>query len=127
MLVILAATGKFVPVIVMSVPATDGIVVVALPLAGEKLVIVAVAALIVSTAPLVAVPLGVVTVIEPVVVPTATVAVMRCRELTVKLAAAVPLNLTAETLTKLVPVIMTLPPTAVVVGVNDEIVGTPTT
>jgi hypothetical protein len=75
---------------------------------------------------LVAVPPGVVTVIFPVVAPDGTVAVTEVAVLVVKVA-VMPLNFTAVTPVRFVPVIVTLVPTLPLVGVNDVIVGTPVT
>ena len=71
---------------------------------------------------LVAVPPGVVTVILPVVAPDGTVAVTDVAVLVVNVAVT-PLNLTAVTPVRFVPVIVTLVPTGPLVGVNDVIVG----
>lgn len=80
------APVKLVPVIVTVAPTP--------PLVGEKLVIVG-AANTVKLDELVTVPPGVVTLMVPVVVPVATTAVIVVVPDTVKLLAAVPLNLTA--------------------------------
>ena len=80
----------------------------------------------VKIAALVAVPPGVVTEIVPVVAPVGTVAVTEVAVL-VENVAAKPLNLTAVTPVRLVPVMVTLCPTCPVVGENDVIVGTPAT
>ena len=72
---------------------------------------------------LVAVPPGVVTLTLPVVAPAGTVAEIDEAELTVKMVALVPLNLTAVAPFKLVPVIETFVPTLPLVGESDEIVG----
>src|SRR5947199_5920748 len=64
---------------------------------------------------LVAVPPAVVALIVPVVAPVGTVAAICVAELTVK-AAVVPLNFTAVAPVKAVPVIVTLAPTAPLVG-----------
>ena len=71
---------------------------------------------------LVPVPTDVVTEIGPVVAAAGTVAVILVAELTVK-PALVPLNLTAVTPAKLLPLIVTLVPTGPLVGVNEVIVG----
>src|SRR5947208_3509548 len=72
---------------------------------------------------LVAVPPGVVTLIVPVVAPLGTVAEIEVDEVTEKLTALVPLNVTAVAPVKLVPVIVTLVPTGPLVGVKLVIVG----
>ena len=66
---------------------------------------------------LVAVPPGVVTVILPVVAPDGTVAVTEVAVLVVNIAVT-PLNLTAVTPVRFVPVIVTLVPTCPLVGVK---------
>ena len=80
----------------------------------------------VKSVALVAVPPGVVTVILPVVAPDGTVAVTDVAVLVVNVAVT-PLNLTAVTPVRFVPVIVTLVPTGPLVGVNDVIVGPATT
>jgi hypothetical protein len=76
---------------------------------------------------LVAVPPGVVTVILPVVAPEGTVAVICVAETTVKVVAAMLLNLTALVVKpvplKFVPVIVTVLPIGPKVGENEVIVG----
>src|SRR5262249_39414447 len=72
---------------------------------------------------LVPVPLPVDTEIGPDVAPEGTVAVIFVDELTVYDVAAVVLNLTAVTPVKLVPLMVTLAPTAPRVGENDVTVG----
>ena len=69
----------------------------------------------VKVSALVAVPPSVVTEIVPVL-PLPTVALIEVALLTVKEAAAVPPNLTALTLVKLVPVMLTTAPLAPLVG-----------
>src|SRR6266446_5260422 len=76
----------------------------------------------VKLAALLAVPPGVVTLIGPVVAPLGTVAEMLVAEFTVKLA-LVALNSTALAPVKFVPPIVTLVPTAPLVGVKLAIVG----
>ena len=71
---------------------------------------------------LVAVPAEFVTLNGPFDAPTGTVAVMLVAELTVNVA-AVPLKATAVAPVKLVPVMVTAPPTAPLAGVKLEIVG----
>ena len=70
------------------------------------------------------VPDGVLTEIVPVVAPEGTVAVICVELLTVK-EVPVPLNLSAVAPVKFVPVILTLVPTAPLVGEKDVIVGDP--
>src|SRR2546421_17373 len=72
---------------------------------------------------LVAVPPDVVTRSGPVVAPVGTVARMVVAELTVKLVALTPLNVTAVAPVKFVPVIVTVLPTGPLVGVKLVIVG----
>lgn len=74
---------------------------------------------------LVAVPAGVVTAIGPVLALLGTVALIDVSEVTEDVAAATPLNVTEVAPVKCVPVIVTAVPTGPLVGVNDEIVGTP--
>lgn len=112
------APFRLVPVMVTEVPIP--------PLVGVKLVIVG-AGTTVKLDELVAVPPGVVTEIVPVVVPVATTAVIFVEPDTVKLLAAVPLNLTDDALVKFVPVSVTVVPTAPLVGVKLVIVGAATT
>src|SRR5437016_2261686 len=71
---------------------------------------------------LAAVPPAVVTLIGPVVAPSGTVAVIALAEFTVKLA-LVPLNFTAVAPVRFVPLIVTLVPTAPLVGAKLVIVG----
>jgi len=73
---------------------------------------------------LVAVPSGVVTLTLPVVAPAGTVAEIDEAELTVKMVALVPLNLTAVAPFRFVPVIDTTVPTLPLAGESEEIVGT---
>ena len=68
-------------------------------------------------------PLAVVTLTLPVVAPAGTVAEIDAAELTVKVDALVPLNLTAVAPVRFVPVIETFVPTLPLVGESDEIVG----
>src|SRR5207253_401693 len=93
------------------------------PLVGVKLVSVGALAVTVNALALVAVPPGVVTLSGPVVAPLGTVAAIVVAELTVKLTALVPLNVTAVAPVKLVPLIVTLLPTGPLVGVKLVIVG----
>jgi hypothetical protein len=80
---------------------------------------------------LVAVPPGVVTEILPVVAPVGTVAVICVAEFTVNVVAVVVLNFTEVVVKpvplKFVPVILTDVPTGPKAGVNEVIVGVPTT
>ena len=71
--------------------------------------------LVISVLPMV--PPGVVTVIGPVVAPAGTVAWIAVAEFTVKVALT-PLNCTAVTPLKLVPLMVTLVPTRPVIGVK---------
>jgi hypothetical protein len=71
---------------------------------------------------LLAVPTEVVTLIGPVIAPAGTVAVIAVAEFTVKLA-LVPLNITAVAPVKFVPLIVTLVPTAPLLGVKLVTVG----
>jgi hypothetical protein len=77
--------------------------------------------LTVNVLPLVAVPPAFVTVILPVVAPAGTVAVIFVLELAVK-SASVPLNFTAEAVSKLVPLMVMLSPTTPLVGDIELIV-----
>ena len=72
---------------------------------------------------LVPVPSAFATAIGPVVAPTGTVAWMLVSLTTVKLRAAVLLNVTPVAPVKFVPVIWTFVPTGPLVGVNDVTVG----
>src|SRR5207247_1462116 len=92
------------------------------PLVGEKLVIVGALAVTVKLLLLVAVPPGVVTLSGPLVAPLGTVAAIEVEEFTVK-PALVPLKVTAVAPVKFVPLIVTLVPTAPLVGVKLVIVG----
>ena len=78
----------------------------------------------VKSVALVPVPLAFVTVIGPVVAPDGTVAVIRVDDTTLNVA-DVPPNRTAVVPVKSVPSIVTLVPTAPLVGENDVIVGEP--
>ena len=69
-----------------------------------------------------AVPFGVLTLTLPLA-PLPTIAVIEVEFTTVNEAAAVPPKLTVVAPVKLVPVIVTVVPAALVVGVNDVIVG----
>jgi hypothetical protein len=71
---------------------------------------------------LVSVPPGVVTLIVPVVAPVGTVVVILVEPFTVKVA-AVPWNFTEVAPVKPVPLMVTLVPTAPLVGVKEVIVG----
>jgi hypothetical protein len=107
---------KLVPLIVTSCPTG--------PWAGVKDEIVGVPdAAIVKSVALVAVPPGVVTVIFPVCVPLATVAEIWVAESTVKSAAALLPNVTADAARKLVPVITTRVPGGPLIGEKPVIVG----
>src|SRR5437899_8492185 len=70
------------------------------------------------------VPPAVVTLIVPVVAPVGTVAVICVSEFTVKDEALVPLNVTEVAPVKFAPVIVTLVPTAPLVGEKLVILGT---
>ncbi len=109
------APVKAVPVIVTTVPIG--------PLVGVNDVMAS-APDTVKLVELVAVPPGVVTLIGPVVAPVGTVAVIFVSEFTVTVVAVVPLNFTAVAPVKPVPLIVTLFPTAPLVGENDVMVGT---
>jgi hypothetical protein len=78
---------------------------------------------IVNTLELVAAPVGVTTDINPVV-PEPTVAVMLVEELTVKELTGVPPTVTEVAPVKFAPVIFTLFPKQIIVGVKELIVGT---
>jgi len=109
------APVKLVPVIVTVVPTG--------PLVGLNPLIVGVLSVItVKFEVNIAVPPGPVTEIGPVVVPASTVAVMEVAELTVNVA-AVPLNLTAVTPVRLLPVIATTVPTGPEAGVKEARLG----
>src|SRR5438876_917467 len=92
------------------------------PLVGVKLVIVG-AGITVKLLVLVAVPPGVVTLTGPVVAPLGTVAAIEVDEVTEKLTALVPLNVTDVAPVKAVPLSVTLLPTGPLVGVKLAIVG----
>ena len=77
----------------------------------------------VKLVPLVPVPLAVVTAILPVTAPEGTVAVICVAEFTLKLVAATPPNVTLLAPVKLVPVIVTVVPTAPLIGVKLLIPG----
>ena len=109
------APVKFVPVRIM--------VSLAAPLVGVKLVMVGAGVKLLA---LVAVPPGVVTEMVPVVAPVGTATVIWEIAFTVKLPALVPLNLTAVTPVKLVPVRITEVPTAPLLGLKLVIVGATT-
>jgi hypothetical protein len=111
------APVKFVPLIVTLVPAS--------PLVGVKPVIVG-GLRTVKFVALVAVPPGVVTLSGPVVAAAGTVAVIAVAEVTVN-KALVPLNRTRVAPLKFVPVIVTVAPTAPLVGEKLVIVGGLTT
>ena len=91
------------------------------PVRGVKDVMVG--ALNVKLAALVAVPPGVVTAMVPLDAPGGTVAVACVALTTANVAAAMPLNLTADTPVRFVPVIVTEVPTGPVRGVKDVKVG----
>jgi hypothetical protein len=107
------APVKLAPVIVTVVPLA--------PLVGEKLVIVG-PEITVKLAVLVTVPADPVTRIGPVVAPAGTTACMAVSDVTVKVA-GVPLNVTAVTEERCVPLIVTLVPAAPLAGVKPVIVG----
>src|SRR5438876_729432 len=92
------------------------------PLVGAKLVIVG-AGITVKLLVLVAVPPGVVTLMGPLVAPLGTVAAIEVDEVTEKLTALVPLNVTDVAPVKAVPLSVTLLPTGPPVGVKLAIVG----
>jgi hypothetical protein len=108
------APVKLVPVITTNVPTN--------PDAGAKPVIVGAATTMNAFAE-VADAAGDVTVIGPLVVPEATVAVICVALFTVNVPAGVPLNETAVTPVKLVPVMTTDVPTGPLVGVKLLIAG----
>jgi hypothetical protein len=91
------------------------------PLVGVKLVIVG-GLMTVKLLALLAVPPDVVTLSGPVVAPAGTVAWIAVAEVTVKVA-AVPLNATDVVPVKFVPPIVTVAPTAPLVGLKLVIVG----
>lgn len=107
---------RFVPVIVTAVPTG--------PLDGAKLVIVGeeTVAVTVKLDVEVAFPTEVVTEIFPVVAPLGTVAVIWVALFAVKVA-PVPLNETADTRFRFVPVTTTLVPTGPLAGRNEETIG----
>ena len=72
---------------------------------------------------LVAVPAAVVTLMEPLVAPPGTVARIAVVDVTEKVVALVPLNRTAVTPVKFVPLMVTLAPAVPLVGVKPVIVG----
>jgi len=90
---------------------------------GETAIVSAVTTVTVKLLAEVAVPPGVVTEILPVVAPVGTVAVIWVELLTAK-EAVVPLNLTAVAPVRFVPAIVTVAPTAPVVGEKLVTVGT---
>jgi hypothetical protein len=95
-----------------------------LPLVGKKDVIVGDPAVVtVKLEALAAVPSGVVTLITPVVAPVGTTAVTCVAESTVKLVAAVRLNVTPVAPVRFVPVMITVVPTGPLIGTNEVIVG----
>jgi hypothetical protein len=108
------APVKFVPLIVTFVPSG--------PLAGVKPEIVGPLVATVKLFALVAVPAEVVTLSGPVVALVGTVAWIAVADVTVKLAAA-PLNVTDVAPVKFVPLIVTVAPTAPLVGLKLVIVG----
>jgi len=107
---------RFVPLSVMLAP------IPAPALVGVNVLIVG-GMMTVKFVALVAVPLGVVTVIGPLVVPDCTLALMVVAFTRVKVEAAVPLNCTADTLVKLVPVMVTTVKYTPLDGVNTVMVG----
>jgi hypothetical protein len=104
------------PVIVTGIPTA--------PAPGEK---PAMLGLTVNVPTLVAVPAGVVTAIFPVVAVVGTVAVILIAELTVKVVAGTPLKVTEVEPARFVPLIVTMLPTAPLVGVKLVIEGVPPT
>jgi hypothetical protein len=108
------ASVKFVPVIVITAPAT--------PPEGVNEDTVG-GATTVKFEELVPVPPTVVTEIGPVVAPVGTVAVIWVDEFTVKLVAFVVLNLTTVAPVKSLPVNTTVDPIPPDMGVNEETVG----
>src|SRR5437660_1771541 len=94
------------------------------PLPGVKLVIVGgCAGTTVKLARLRAPPPAAATPIRPLMAPGGTVTVICVGELGVKLEAGTPLKATADTLTKLVPVITTCEPTGPLAGAKPVMVG----
>src|SRR6185503_10387956 len=100
-------------------------IVPALPIEGEKLVILGAGpeTTTVNAAELVAVPFGVVTLIDPVVAPAGTVAVICVSETTLKEVAAVPLKLTEVAPVKLEPERVMMVPIAPEIGEKPVILG----
>src|SRR4051812_17300401 len=111
--VTLVTVLKLTPVMTTGVPA--------LPLVGRN-VVIAGAPLMAKFPALVAVPPGVVTEIGPVTAPTGAVALIFVSELTLKFA-LMPLKRTAEALLNLVPLMVTVAPTAPFAGVKFAMVG----
>jgi hypothetical protein len=110
----LVAPVRFVPVMITEVPTA--------PLAGLNPVMVG-ACTTVNVSAEVAVPPGVVILIGPLLVPAATVAFTWFALLTLKLAAAVPLNATAVAPARFMPVMTTEVPIAPLEGVKLAMVG----
>src|SRR5207247_652506 len=106
---------KFVPLMVTFAPTG--------PLVGVKSVIVGALAETVKVLALVAVPPDVVTLSGPVVAPAGTVAWITVVDVTVKVVALVPLNRTAVTPVKFVPLMVTFAPTGPLVGEKLVMVG----
>jgi hypothetical protein len=104
---------KLLPLIVTTVPTA--------PDNGEKFVIVG-RETIVKASSLIAVPFAVLTLMKPVAAVDGTVALISVSELTVNKAVAA-LNFTNVAAVKFVPMIVTLVPTAPVVGENEPITG----
>lgn len=115
--VTLVAPVKFVPEIVMTFPAD--------PPRVKKPVIVGAADVTVNGVVLVAVPLGEVTVTLPVVAPGGTVATIAALFTAVKLIAATPLNKTAVTGARSLPLMTTELPTGPLGGEKLTTPGTP--
>jgi len=106
------AAKRFVPVIVTGEPKV-----------GVKLVIVGAESGIVIDVALVAVPDMVLTVTGPETAPVGIFTEIELVPVTVNVGVNTPPMPTADTCMKLVPVIVMVDPTALVVGVNDVIVG----
>ena len=109
------APVRSVPVIVTAAPTT--------PLVGVKLVTVGTGTTVKFVA-LVAVPPGVTTAIGPLVAAAGTVVVIVVALTTVNVGCDVPLNVTLVAPVRLVPVMVTAPPTGPLVGVKLVTVGT---
>src|SRR5438309_561642 len=92
------------------------------PLVGEQLILVG-GGMTVKVVLLVPVPADVVTLSGPVVAPAGTVAWITVVDVTVKVVALVPLNRTAVTPVKFVPLMVTFAPTGPLVGEKLVMVG----